>query len=162
MKKVFLLTVLTAVFLLTACTSGEKEKAEGYSGVIGSGAAMGYQYIVVKEGETISWDIRYKGEHQLLKENSKNEKDLEKFMNSVNDSQLELATLVIALSYLIAVVIITSILYKNKKKRELLKGISIMVIVLASSLACYFALESAIKLSRFLHDAKYYYYLLVN
>lgn len=66
MKKVFLLTVLTAVFLLTACTASEKEQAEGYSGVIGSGAAMGYLYIVVKEGETISWDIRYKGEHQLL------------------------------------------------------------------------------------------------
>lgn len=160
MKKVFLLTILTAVFLLTACSAGEKEKAEGYSGVIGSGAAMGYQYIVVKEGETISWDIRYKGEHQLLEENSKNEKDLEKFMNSVNDSQLELDTLVIALSYLIVVVIITSVLYK--KKRELLKGISIMTIVLASSLACYFALEAAIKLSRFLHDAKYYYYLLVS
>ncbi|WOV83368.1 hypothetical protein PGH26_10580 [Sporosarcina jeotgali] len=160
MKKVFLLTILTAVFLLTACTSGGKEKAEGYSGVIGSGAAMGYQYIVVKEEETISWDIRYKGEHQLLEENSKNENDLEKFMNSVNNSQLELATLVIALSYLIVVVIITSVLYK--KKRELLKGISIMTIVLASSLACYFAFEAAIKLSRFLHDAKYYYYLLVS
>lgn len=160
MKKVFLLTVLTAVLLLTACSVGEKEKAEGYSGVIGSGAAMGYQYIVVKEGETISWDIRYKGEHQLLEENSKNEKDLEKFMNSVNNSELELATLVIALSYLIVVVIITSVLYK--KKRELLKGISSMTIVLASSLACYFAFEAAIKLSRFLHDAKYYYYLLVS
>ncbi|REB06404.1 hypothetical protein DVB69_11895 [Sporosarcina sp. BI001-red] len=160
MKKYFLFILLTAVLLLTACSTGDKEKAEGYSGVIGSGAAMGYQYIVVKEGETISWDLRYKREHILLEENSENEKDLEKFMNSVNNSQLELATLVIALSYLLVVVIITSILYK--KKRELLKGISIMTIVLASSLACYFAFEAAIKLSRFLHDAKYYYYLLVS
>lgn len=81
-------------------------------------------------------------------------------MNSVNNSELELGTLVIALCYLIVVVIITFVLYK--KKRELLKGISSMTIVLASSLACYFAFEAAIKLSRFLHDAKYYYYLLVS
>lgn len=160
MKKYVLLMLLATILLLAACSKGEKDEVEGYSEVIGYRAAMGYQYIVVKEQDTFSWDISYKGNNLLIAENADNVKNLENFRISVNESKLELGTLIISFSYFVLVVIIALILYK--KKSELLKGIGALISILAGTLALYFTLETAVDLSSLLHEMDYYYMILAN
>ncbi|VDG96847.1 Uncharacterised protein [Lysinibacillus sphaericus] len=160
MKKYVLIMLLATILLLASCSKGEKDEVQGYSGIIGYGAAMGYQYVVVKEQDTISWDIGYKGNNLLIEENADNEKNLENFMASVNESQSELGTLIISFSYFALVVITALILYK--KKSEMLKGSGAIIIILVGTLALYFTLVTAVDLSSLLHEVKYYYMILAN
>ncbi|MGN7408698.1 hypothetical protein [Sporosarcina sp. SAFN-010] len=160
MKKHVLLMLLATIFLLAACSKGENDEVQGYSGVIGYGAVMGYQYIVVKEQDTFSWDISYKGNNLLIEENADNVKNLENFRISVNESKLELGTLIISFPYFVLVGIIALILYK--KKSEMLKGNGALISILAGTLALYFTLVSAVDLSSLLHEVKYYYMILAN
>ncbi|WP_039042327.1 hypothetical protein [Sporosarcina sp. ZBG7A] len=160
MKKYVLLMLFATILFLAACSKGEKDEVQGYSGVIGYGAAMGYQYVVVKEQDTFSWDIGYKGNNLLIEENADNVKNLENFMFSVNESKLELGTLIISFSYFVLVVITALILYK--KKSEMLKGSGAIIMIVATTLALYFTLVSAVDLSSLLHEVKYYYIILAN
>ncbi|WP_025784441.1 hypothetical protein [Sporosarcina sp. D27] len=160
MKKYVLLILFAIILLLAACSKGEKDNVQGDSGVIGYGAAMGYQYIVVKEHDTFSWEISYKGNNLLIEENEDNIKNLENFMFSVNESELELGTLIISFSYFVLVVITALIIYK--KKSEMLKGNGALIIILAGTLGLYFTLVTAIELSSFLHEVKYYYMILAT
>ncbi|MCM3759023.1 hypothetical protein M3197_16410 [Sporosarcina aquimarina] len=154
MKKYVLLMLFATILLLAACSKGERDEVQGYSSVIGHGAAMGYQYIVVKEQDTFSWDISYKGNTLLIEENEDNVKNLENFMFSVNESELELGTLIISFSYFVLVVITALILYK--KKSVLLKGSGTLVIILAGALGLYFSLVTAVDLSSLLHEILLY------
>ena len=160
MKKYVLLILFATILLLAACSKGEKDEVQGYSGVIGYGAAMGYQYIVVKEHDTFSWDISYKGNTLLIEENENNVKNLENFMFSVNESELELGTLIISFFYFVLVAITALILYR--KKKEMLKGSGALIMILAGSLGLYFTLEAAVDLSSLLHEVKYYYMILAT
>lgn len=121
---------------------------------------MGYQYIVVMEHDTFSWDISYKGNNILIEENADNVKNLENFRMNVNESKLELGTLMISVFYFVLVAITALILYK--KKSEMLKGRGAIVMILAGTLALYFTLVTAIELSSLLHEVKYYYMILAN
>lgn len=160
MKKYVLLMLLATILLLAACSKGEKDEVQGYSGVIGYGAAMGYQYIVVMEHDTFSWDISYKGNNIIIEENADNVKNLENFRMNVNESKLELGTLMLSVFYFVLVAITALILYK--KKSEMLNGSGAIIIILAGTLALYFTLETAFDLRSLLHEVKYYYMILAN
>ncbi|MBM7553940.1 hypothetical protein [Thalassobacillus pellis] len=157
MSKCFLL-LLFSFTLLAACTQGEEEAGD-YSGIISDGKAMGYEYTITKEQSTISWKIGYKRNTTIIKENTENEKDLEKFMIAVGDSQSELVELMITLSYFFIVALTTLFLYK--KNRNMLRGSGVIITVFVG-FAIYNAVTTSFDLSSSLHDAKYYYLILTN
>ncbi|WP_432355615.1 hypothetical protein [Sporosarcina sp. A2] len=160
MKKFFFVILFVIVGALAACSIGEEDKGQEYSGVIGMGSAMGYQYIVVKEKNTTFWEVSYKGNPLLIEESSDNIDDLEEFMIHVNESQTKLVTVILWLSYFLIVALTALVLYIMKK--EMLKGNGIIIILIASAVAVYFALQSAIDLNSLLQEVKYLYLRLIS
>ena len=54
-KKYIPIVLFCFTLILSAC--GEEDTQE-YSGIIGEGKAMGYEYTVTKEGSSFSWKVR--------------------------------------------------------------------------------------------------------
>lgn len=160
MKKYIQLVILTFVLLLlSACSQGE-EDTEDYSGIIGDGRALGYEYTVTKEQTTFSWEVGYKGATTVIEENAKNKSDLEKFMIAINDSKSKFVTLILSVSYLLIVVITTLVLYK--KKSEMIKDGGLIILIAAAGIAIYIAINASLDLSSLLREANYYYWTLVT
>ena len=150
--------ILTFVLLLlSACSQGE-EDTEDYSGIIGDGRALGYEYTVTKEQTTISWEVGYKGATTVIEENAKNKSDLEKFMIAVNDSKSKFVTLILSVSYLLIVVIATLVLYK--KKSEMIKEGGLIILIAAAGISIYIAFNASLDLSSLLRVTNYYYWTL--
>ena len=84
--------------ILSACTQSE-EDTQGYSGIIGDGKAMDYEYTVTKEENSFSWKVGYKGDITTIEESIDNKDELQNFMMAVSDSKLILSKLIISLSY---------------------------------------------------------------
>ncbi|CAM3066727.1 hypothetical protein FITA111629_01470 [Filibacter tadaridae] len=161
MKKCVLLMFFCFGLMLTACSQSEEDKQE-YSGIIGEGKAMGYEYTVSKEQNTFSWKVGYKGDISVIEEDSSNEDNLDNFRISVSDSKEALAKLIIWGSYFLIVVITTFIFYKKKRKK--LEGSGAIITVFAG-IAIYFAFGALFDLSSSLQNTKYYYLvprLLIN
>ncbi len=158
MNKWTLVALLFVTFLLSACSQNE-EDLQNYSGVIGEGKAVGYEYSVIKEENRFIWEIGYKGDMSIIREDVNNENYLERFRLSVNESQMALAKLMISVSYLLFVLIAAFIFYK--KYRRMLHGIGLVILVFAG-IAVYHVFVSSVDLSSSLHDAKFYYLLLTN
>ena len=144
--------------ILSACTQSEEDTQE-YSGIIGDGKAMDYEYTVTKEENSFSWKVSYKGDTTTIEESIDNKDELQNFMMAVNDSQLILSKLIISLSYFLIVAVISFLLYK--KNRKILKD-SAIVVVLASIIALYIAIDASVDLSIVLQEAKLYYLRLTN
>ena len=144
--------------ILSACTQSEEDTQE-YSGIIGDGNAMGYEYIVTKEKNTFSWKVGYKGDITTIQESIDNEDELQNFMMAVSDSRVILSKLIISLSYFLIVAVLSFFLYK--KNRKILKDGAI-VVVLASIIALYIAIDASFDLSIALQDAKFHYLRLTN
>ena len=144
--------------ILSACTQSEEDTQE-YSGIIADGNAMGYEYIITKEKNTFSWKVGYKGDITTIQESIDNEDELQNFMMAVSDSRVILSKLIISLSYFLIVAVLSFFLYK--KNRKILKDGAI-VVVLASIIALYIAIDASIDLSIVLQDAKFHYLRLTN
>ena len=144
--------------ILSACSQGEEDTRE-YSGIIGEGKTLGYEYTVTKEQNKFSWKVGYKGDISIIEESAANEDDLENYMNAVNDSKLVLAKLIISVSYLLIVIITTLIVYK--KNRKMLKDSGVIITIL-TGIAIYIAFKASFDLTSLLQDAKYYYLILTN
>lgn len=144
--------------VLSACTQSE-EDTQDYSGIIGDGKAMGYVYTVTKEDNTFSWKIGYKGDITTIEESIDNKDELLSFMTAVCDSKLILSKIIISLTYFLVVAVISLFLYN--KNRKILKDGAI-VIVLASIIALYFAIDASVDLSIALQDVKHHYLRLTN
>ena len=144
--------------ILSACTQSEEDTQE-YSGIIGDGKAMDYEYTVTKEENTFSWKVGYKGDITTIEESIDNKDELQNFMMAVNDSQVILSKLIISLSYFLIVAVLSFFLYK--KNRKILKD-SAIVVVLASIIALYIAIDASVDLSIVLQDAKFHYLRLTN
>ena len=80
-------------------------------------------------------------------------------MMAVSDSRVILSKLIISLSYFLIVAVLSFFLYK--KNRKILKDGAI-VVVLASIIALYIAIDASFDLSIVLQDAKFYYLRLTN
>ena len=144
--------------ILSACTQSEEDTQE-YSGIIADGNAMGYEYIITKEKNTFSWKVGYKGDITTIQESIDNEDELQNFMIAVSDSRVILSKLIISLSYFLIVAVLSFFLYK--KNRKILKDGAI-VVVLASIIALYIAIDASFDLSIALQDAKFHYLRLTN
>ena len=144
--------------ILSACTQSEEDTQE-YSGIIADGNAMGYEYIITKEKNTFSWKVGYKGDITTIQESIDNEDELQNFMMAVSDSRVILSKLIISLSYFLIVAVLSFFLYK--KNRKILKDGAI-VVVLASIIALYFAIDASFDLSIALQDAKFHFLRLTN
>lgn len=158
-KKWLLWVFCCLVFLVTACSQNGEEDTEKFSGVFSKGRVLGYEYVTSIEKNSFSWKVGYKGEIFELDESADNEDDLEKFMRAISDGEMLFATLIISLSYFLVVVISTLILYKRKS--NILKNAS-GIIVLLAVISIFIAFESAIDLNRILHNAQYYFLQLKN
>ncbi|WP_078379823.1 geobacillin-26 family protein [Sutcliffiella halmapala] len=157
-KKIILLMLFCFTLILSACSQGEEDK-QGFSGVISDGDTMGYEYTVTKEQRSFSWKVGYRGDTTIIKESTANKNDLENFRTAVNDSKEVLGKLIISVSYFLIVIITTLTLYK--KKRKMLKEVSVVIAVLAG-FAFYIAVESSFDLNSSLRDAKHYYLILTK
>lgn len=144
--------------ILSACSQGEEDTRE-YSGIIGEGKTLGYEYTVTKEQNKFSWKVGHKGDRSIIEESAANDDDLENYMNAVNDSKLVLAKLIISVSYLLIVIITTLIVYK--KNRKMLKDSGVIITIL-TGIAIYIAFKASFDLTSLLQDAKYYYLILTN
>ena len=80
-------------------------------------------------------------------------------MMAVNDSKLIVSKLIISLSYFLIVAVFSFLLYK--KNRKILKDGAI-VIVLASIIALYIAIDASVDLSIALQGVKLHYLRLTN
>ena len=145
-------------FLLSACTQSEEE-TQDYSGDIGYGKTMGYEYTITKEKNTFSWKVGYKGDLTTIKERIDNKEDLQNYMMAITDSESALPKLIISLSYFLIVAVISFLLYKRNKK--LFKECA-GVIALASIFALYIAIDASFDLSVALKDVKFHYLRLTN
>ena len=144
--------------ILSACTQSEEDTQE-YSGIIADGNVIGYEYIITKEKNTFSWKVGYKGDITTIQESIDNEDELQNFMMAVSDSRGILSKLIISLSYFLIVAVLSFFLYK--KNRKILKDGAI-VVVLASIIALYIAIDASFDLSIALQDAKFHYLRLTN
>ena len=144
--------------ILAAWTQSEEDTQE-YSGIIADGNVMGYEYIITKEKNTFSWKVGYKGDITTIQESIDNEDELQNFMMAVSDSRVILSKLIISLSYFLIVAVLSFFLYK--KNRKILKDGAI-VVVLASIIALYFAIDASFDLSIALQDAKFHFLRLTN
>ena len=144
--------------ILSACTQSEEDTQE-YSGIIADGNVMGYEYIITKEKNTFSWKVGYKGDITTIQESIDNEDELQNFMMAVSDSRVIFLKLIISLSYFLIVAVLSFFLYK--KNRKILKDGAI-VVVLASIIALYIAIDASFDLSIVLQDAKFHYLRLTN
>ena len=120
---------------------------------------MDYEYTVTKDENSFSWKVSYKGDITTIEESIDNKDELQNFMMAVNDSKLILSKLIISLSYFLIVAVISFLLYK--KNRKILKDGAI-VIVLASIIALYIAIDASVDLSIALQDVKLHYLRLTN
>ena len=150
--------LLCITLLLSACTQGEEE-TQDYSGNIGYGKTMGYEYTITKEKSSFSWKIGYKGDLTTIKERIDNKEDLQNYMMAINESESTLSTVIISLSYFLIVAVISFLLYKRNKK--LFKECA-GVIALASILALYIAIDASFDLSVALKEVKFHYLSLPN
>ncbi|OAB30669.1 hypothetical protein PMSM_21220 [Paenibacillus macquariensis subsp. macquariensis] len=150
--------LLCFTLILSACTQREEDTQE-YSGIIVDGKVMGYEYTVTKEENSFSWKVGYKGDITTIEESIDNQDELQNFMMAVSDSKLILSKLIISLSYFIIVAVISFFLYK--KNRKTLKDVAI-VVVLASIIALYIAIDASFDLSIALQDIKLHYLRLTN
>ncbi|MFJ7727840.1 hypothetical protein ACIQXV_16960 [Neobacillus sp. NPDC097160] len=148
----------SSTLILSACSQSEEDTQE-YSGIIGDGKTLGYEYTVTKEQNKFSWKVGYKGDISIIEERAANEDDLVNYMNAVNDSKLVLVKLILSVSYFLIVIITTLILYK--KNRKMLKDGGVIITILAG-IAIYIAFKAPFDLSSSLQDAKYYYLILTN
>ena len=144
--------------ILSACTQSEEDTQE-YSGIIADGNAMGYEYIITKEKNTFSWKVGYKGDITTIQESIDNEDELQNFMMAVSESREILSKLIIWLSYFFVVAVLSFFLYK--KNRKILKD-GATVVVLASIIGLYFAIDASFDLSIALQDAKFHFLRLTN
>ncbi|WP_160036958.1 hypothetical protein [Paenibacillus sp. An7] len=140
------------VLVLSACTQLEEER--GNSGIIVDDKVMGYEYTVTQDEKSFSWKVGYKGNITTMEESIVNKDDLENFIMAVGEGKFILSKLIISLSYFFIVVIIAFILYK--KNRKTLKD-SAIVLVLASMIALYIAIDASYDLSIELQDIKFHY-----
>lgn len=156
MKK--MIGLLATILLLTACAQGV-EDSESFTGVIGKGEAIGYSYTVTKESSSFSWTIGYKEETKQIQETITNDEVLNRYRTAIHDSEATIVKLLITVGYLVILLVTVIIFYR--KKREVLKGNSIIISVLAS-FALYIAIEAALDLNHSLQMMKQYYAFLTN
>ena len=143
---------------LSACTQGEEE-TQDYSGNIGYGKTMGYEYTITKEKSSFTWKVGYKGDLTTLKERIDNKEDLQNYMMAINNSESALPKVIISSSYFLIVAVISFLLYKRNKK--FLKECA-GVIALASIFALYIAIDASFDLSAALKDVKFHYLRLTD
>jgi len=110
--------------------------------------------VITKEKNTFSWKVGYKGDITTIQESIDNEDELQNFMMAVSDSRVILSKLIISLSYFLIVAVLSFFLYKKNKK--ILKDGAI-VVILASIIALYIAIDASFDLSIVLQDAKFHY-----
>ncbi|WP_226669745.1 hypothetical protein [Metabacillus litoralis] len=158
MRTYILILLVPLLFILTACSGNEEEKQD-YSGIIGEENVLGYEYIVIKEKDTYTWEIKYKEERYIIKEDTHNKDTLENFRMAVNESELTLVTLSITLGYFLIVAFTLFILMK--KNRKLLKQPG-PIIALAAFISLYISSDAYFELTTTFQDVKYYYRMLTS
>ncbi len=127
--------------------------------VIGEEKAGGYQYTVVKEQNTFTWEIGFQDNLYTIEENKDNTKELEHFRIAVEDINMYIFKIIISASYFLIVLLISLILYK---KNKLLLKSSGAIIVIFSGIALYYTTVNFIELNTAFQNAKYFYSMLTH
>lgn len=127
--------------------------------VIGEEKAGGYQYTVIKEQNTFTWEIGYQDNISTVVENQDNSEGLERFRIAVEDINMGIIKIIISASYFLIVVITTLIFYK--KNKQIPKGNGAIITILAG-IALYYTIINSFNLNTAIQDAKFYYLLLTN
>lgn len=151
------IVLFSFILILSACTQLEEE--QGYSGIIVDDKVMGYGFNVSQYDNSISWKVSYKGSVTTIEESIDNKDELEDYMLAVSESKIIHSKLIISLLYFLIVVVIAFLLFK--KNRKTLKD-STIVVVLASMIALFIAVDAAYDLSIALQDIKLHYLRLTN
>ena len=156
-KLLLMMLVFTGLFLIL----NSQHKAGASSQIIREDEAGSYQYTVIKEHETFTWEIGYKGDVSVIKESEQNQEDLHRFMNIVGDISAQKLRLILSVCYLLLIVI--TVVIAQKKKKEMLKEALLLLIIGAlGGIAFYVAFQTTLELNHSLNDAKYYYLVLIQ
>lgn len=157
MKKSILLMLFYLTLTLSACSQSEEDIE--YTGIVVDGKSFGYEYSVIKEQNKFTWKLGYKGDTFLIEENATNQDNLLNYMNAINDSKLVFTKLIISVSFLLIVIIIGFIRYKNNRKvfKEGNVVITILIVI-----TIYITFKESLELSNLLQDVKYYHSILTN
>ena len=156
-KLLLMMLVFTGLFLIL----NSQHKAIASSQIIREDEAGSYQYTVIMEHETFTWEIGYKGNVSVIKESEQNQADLHRFMNVVGDISAQKLRLILSVCYLLLIVI--TVVIAQKKKKEMLKEALLLLIIGAlGGIAFYVAFQTTLELNHSLNDAKYYYLVLIQ
>ena len=116
---------------------------------------MGYDYSVIKEGQSFSWKIGYKGDITTIEQDTTNEVNLQNFMKTVGDSRVLLSKLIVSLAYFLFVLLMSLFLFKRNKK--IFHNGGVVIVVLASMIAIFYSIEAYTELNTAIRDTKLYY-----
>ncbi|TDQ38781.1 hypothetical protein [Aureibacillus halotolerans] len=157
MKKNSMLMLFFLAVLLTACQSNED--TQEISGSLLSENVLGYEYVVNFGQSPNAWQIGYEGDITIIEENSHNEKELQQFMEVVNDSNTFLAKLIVWASCFIIVVVTSFIFYKKygKSRKDVDVKVSSLAIIAAMVISAFLVVDAALLLNQSLQEAEFHY-----
>lgn len=162
MKKFTILFLLCAFCLVSGCNGVgvEEIKREGpINEFISSEEAFGYKYSLSIVNSEFVWEIGYKDDVRVFKENEHNKEALDGLYNAIINSHLSFKILLVWAS--LTLIYVTVAVYLYKKKRKIFKEI-LPVIIVAISISFYLSFENIIELTSSLRDMKYYYLSLLH
>lgn len=119
--------------------------------------AGSFHYSIIADGEFLTWSIGDGKKQSEIQEGKKNQRELDRFREAVNEMSVQKFSLIIYILYLILIGIIGYILYKKcaKKREELMAIVALFAIY--AIYKCYRAYEFFVAAQ---WDAKYYFAVL--
>ena len=156
MKKIFILFsfVVTCLFAMVPTSLANSPF------VISEEKAGGYQYKVIKDQDLYTWEIGHKDHLITIKKDSSNSEELEEFRRAVIDIHLKTIQLIIAATYLL--IIIISLVFVYIKKKPIVTGSSLAIILVLAMLAAFYTITTSMGLYTSFQDAHYYYLTLIS
>lgn len=128
--------------------------------VIGEDKAGGYQYKVIKDQDTFTWQIGHQDNTYTVIENEDNGEDLEFFRVTIQDIGMEIYQIIISALYFLIVMVTTILFYKKKNKQ--ISKISRAIIAVLAGIALYYTIINSYDLNVAFRDANFYYMKLTD
>lgn len=156
MKKIFILFSFMVICLFAMVPNSFASSPF----VISEEKAGGYQYKVIKEQETFTWEIGHKDKLIMIEETSTNSDQLEYFRRAVLDIHTKTFQLIISATYLL--IIIISLVFVYIKKKPKVNGSNLSIILVLAMFAAFFTITTSMGLYASFRDAHYYYMTLTS
>ncbi|PLR98476.1 hypothetical protein [Bacillus sp. T33-2] len=150
--KILAILLLSMLIIITASTKAATEN-------VFEEQAAGYRYKVTIQDPSSKWEIGYKDETFIIFENENNKDYLAKYMNNVQELNIQIITLIIYTVYLILVFVIT---YLAKKKMKIKTSILVLIVFAFGIYAFINIIPAAIKINSSFNEANKYFEILAK